>query len=323
MRLSVLATLASAALSQAGCFKDACSKYSFNLQAASNADWMGKIPDDVLVSDLSIPGTHNSMTNLLENRILLQCQMSSLKQQLHAGIRYIDVTGRWKKNKIRVYNGPSRTTFDLDEVFTTALDFLDEYSKEGLILRIHKDFWPSDMNKNFEDKVADKYLASDSELGQRIGSRLYILPGPSQTWVPRVGELRGKIMILQDFPTTVPNRFGIPWDSDRLVVSDWKDTLGRIGISAKWSVYESKITAASKETENKLHIVHTAVGLGATPYKAVAGKDVTNTGMNDRLGEFLSASDIGRTGIIAMDFPGKELIGEILRRNERLQTPKV
>ena len=38
-------------------------------------------------------------------------------------------------------------------------------------------------------------------------------------------------------------------------------------------------------------------------------------GMNDRTGEWLRAGNGRTTGVVIMDFPGKELVREILMRN--------
>ncbi|KAL5628666.1 hypothetical protein BROUX41_002057 [Berkeleyomyces rouxiae] len=61
MRFSLLVTLASATIIQAECFKG--------------------ISDNVLVSSLSIPGTHNTMTKVIR-RSPFQCQNTYLEEQL-------------------------------------------------------------------------------------------------------------------------------------------------------------------------------------------------------------------------------------------------
>ncbi|KAL5630896.1 hypothetical protein BROUX41_000768 [Berkeleyomyces rouxiae] len=155
MRVSLLSILASAALSHAGCFRGVCSQYSFDLEESINTDWMSKIPDPFEVAYLSIPGTHNSMTDQLGRHKLLQSQNANLAQQLRAGIRYIDISGRLRGDKIKLYYGNRYTDYDLDDILNTAFDFLDEYPHEALILRLHKGNWSSGEEDAFEDARLD------------------------------------------------------------------------------------------------------------------------------------------------------------------------
>ena len=52
-----------------------------------NPDWMSKLPDDVKLSKIAIPGTHQS--GALYGGSLLQCQVWNITGQLLAGIRHV------------------------------------------------------------------------------------------------------------------------------------------------------------------------------------------------------------------------------------------
>ncbi|KAL5611647.1 hypothetical protein BROUX41_000771 [Berkeleyomyces rouxiae] len=316
MWLSLLATLASASLSQAGCFQGLCSDYSFDLAEVSNADWMAKIPDSIDISALSIPGTHNSLTEHLVSFKLIQSQNTNLKTQLESGIRYIDVSGRLNYDSIQIFHGNGYTNSDLDDVLTVAFDFLDKHTQEAIIMRIHKDTILSGQNEEFERAVSS-LLASDSDLGRRAKDRVYSRGREGIFWAPKLGELRAKILILQDFTTDYPGLFGIPWRSDGMVVSNWKAIPGHIALSIKWSIVKHALKNANTDKKPRLHITHSSVSAGATPFKAAAGRKLDRTGMNDYLGRYLAKGKLQRTGIISMDFPGKELVAQIIKRNEQ------
>ncbi len=60
----------------------------------SNPEWMSDLNNSLLISELSIPGTHDSMTfkgDLASGAAMAQCQVISLEQQLEAGIRSLDI----------------------------------------------------------------------------------------------------------------------------------------------------------------------------------------------------------------------------------------
>ncbi|KAL5611683.1 hypothetical protein BROUX41_000739 [Berkeleyomyces rouxiae] len=318
MRASFLATLAWATLIQAGCFRGICSTNSFDLTITPNPDWMQRLPDDVEISALSIPGTHDSMTFFLGGKDKYdknQCQNANLKQQLESGIRYIDISARRDHSEIRGYAGNDLIFKYLGDVLLTIMDFLDEHPGEGLIMRLHRDSWPIDNYRSFERVIASKYLASNSPLCQRVRKHLYTHKIDGQYKLPKLGGLRGKVLILQDFSTTTPGRFGIPWKSDTMVVSDWKVATKFFGLSAKWEAVESSLMQANIESKNKLHITHNSINHGIDPHEAAGGPMENKQGMNDRLADFLELGVTTRIGIVVMDFPGDHLAQQIIKMN--------
>ena len=74
------------------------------------ASWMSYLPDDALLSALSIPGTHDAATSTLN--LWSKCQSLSLGAQLNAGVRCFDLrpTGT---DDLMIYHGTSTgVTFD-------------------------------------------------------------------------------------------------------------------------------------------------------------------------------------------------------------------
>ena len=58
-------------------------------------NWMKAVPDDTEVSDLSIPGTHDSCARHGGPiRDLALCQHLNLGEQFERGIRFIDIRTR-------------------------------------------------------------------------------------------------------------------------------------------------------------------------------------------------------------------------------------
>ncbi|KAL2885132.1 1-phosphatidylinositol phosphodiesterase [Ceratocystis lukuohia] len=308
MRLTLFATLASLAFSHAGSYEGINDDWSFDLGVTNFPDWMRIIVDSVPLSILSIPGTHSSMTDKVENGFL-QTQNVPLAQQLASGIRYIDITCRYTNDEMKVYKGPVDTGYGLKDVLTTMFDFLDDYPSEAVILRIQKGGTLDD-SKTFLDSMKS-YFEAGSKLGDRALQRVYFRD-PDNTAVPTLGQVRGKVLILQDFKTT--DRYGIRWNSKR--ISSYSNKLPAISIllPSYWSRVQSHISRSPSQNLDKLRITHTRVGLGVKPINMAAKSD-GDAGMNGYLGKYLLLEKGDSYGIVAMDFPNDALVQAIVKLN--------
>ena len=56
-----------------------------------SADWMSRLSDEKLISEVVLPGTHDSATQYVQLAFFSKCQALSIKEQLEAGFRYLDV----------------------------------------------------------------------------------------------------------------------------------------------------------------------------------------------------------------------------------------
>ena len=108
---------------------------------SSFSNWMSKIKDEISIRDLSIPGSHDSATSLIEKIPIInfyldwnvKTQVWSIKEQLLSGIRYFDL--RPGKNKI-IYHGSFKTNETFDHVIHMISHFLNNNPSEGIIMRI-------------------------------------------------------------------------------------------------------------------------------------------------------------------------------------------
>lgn len=111
------------------------------------SSWMQKIPDDVNISSLSIPGTHNSAACFKFAPLSVQCQGKSIKQQLLNGVRFLDMTlsknfisrGAKVDDLIVVHgkfpvklSGPYKFKSVLNDVY----HFLDKFPTETVLMSI-------------------------------------------------------------------------------------------------------------------------------------------------------------------------------------------
>ncbi|KKF96017.1 1-phosphatidylinositol phosphodiesterase [Ceratocystis platani] len=318
MRFSLFAAWASLGLGYAATHNKYSDDWSFDLDSAENPAWMSGLDDNVPLSMLSIPGTHNSVTDRF-GEYNTQSQNVPLETQLISGIRYFDISCRDLFFNLMVYHGSSSTGYDLREVLNTIFNFLDKHPRETVILRIQKGKF-TERSDTFVQHL-ERLLDPETHLGDRAVKRIFSKGDAGITAIPTLGEVRGKVFILQDFKTRVPGRYGLPWRSSAMSVYNFKLILKAFLVELKWHAVKGFIELIPSRGSEKLCITHTSISVGAKPIEIAAGSE-GKAGMNRYLGEYLSSKNKApngvteRVGIIAMDFPGKSLIKQILKLNK-------
>jgi 1-phosphatidylinositol phosphodiesterase len=316
-----IASLAHLSISSlAAKYNDYHSPYSFDASHNSAPRWMASLHSSRNLTSLSIPGTHDTMTNAL-NGALFQCQNTPLSIQLLAGIRYFDIRARLNNNELLIYHQDSYTNYTYVDVLTTFFSFLKENPGEVILMRLKEELRP--INSTIDFLTAFNYYRLHSSLtAQGCGAHFWIPPTPGPTSIPTLGELRGKILILQNFGPE-PAEYGIKWESPILAIEDLYDIPDLYyGLDEKWEAIEEALVAAGNETkeedgDGKLYISHLSASVGVLPIEAAAGtRNGSVVGLNDRTGEWLREGNGGGTGVVIIDFPGKDLIQAILKRNK-------
>ncbi|KAL1890026.1 hypothetical protein Cpir12675_005552 [Ceratocystis pirilliformis] len=316
MRFPHFIILAFVGFSYAGNFKGIEDKWSFDLGNIDHSDWMSDIDDNVLLSKLSIPGTHNSMTAAVQSS-LTRTQNEHLSDQLTGGIRYIDISCRYVNNEMMVYNGVSETGFSLGDVLHIMFEFLDAHPRETLILRIQKGGILGDSKKLAQ--FIEQSFAPDSEIGDRAAQHIYFR-NVDDISIPTLGEVRGKVFILQDFKNSQPALYGIPWNKDTVSSYSHRLASGSLFLGLKWDGVRSHLSQSHPKDINKLRITHTTASAGVKPI-SIAAKNLPGYGMNGLLGRYLMSDEGDCFGIIVMDFPGCYLVQHILELNNQYQAP--
>lgn len=149
-----------------------------------NPSWMASIPDGQLLSEVTIPGTHNTMA--LYGGVYAECQTWSLELQLKAGIRFLDVRVHHVNGNLTIHHGVSYQRAHFGQVLEGIADFLREYPSETVLMRVKEEFSET---YNIYGAVVD-YIHRYAHWDLLWHSRM----------VPTMGESRGKLIIMQDFP---------------------------------------------------------------------------------------------------------------------------
>ncbi|KAK7899213.1 hypothetical protein WMY93_020066 [Mugilogobius chulae] len=147
-------------------------------------DWMKPIPDDALISGLTIPGTHESLSRF--GGALAACQVWTLEEQLKAGVRYLDIyVGIWHPWQKTAHVRDSHWKFwqhmTLDEVFEIILKYLQEYSTEMVLMKIS-------IRGLFKDTVLEIVKKTIDKFKSKIWMDLKM---------PNLGDVRGKIVLVR------------------------------------------------------------------------------------------------------------------------------
>uniref|UniRef100_A0A1A7ZU69 Si:dkey-266f7.9 n=3 Tax=Nothobranchius TaxID=28779 RepID=A0A1A7ZU69_NOTFU len=252
-----------------------------------NPFWMAGIPDDRPLSEVTMPGSHNTMA--LYGGVYAECQTWSLASQLRAGVRFLDVRVRHVNGNLTIHHGVSYQRAHFGHVLEAVVDFLHENPTETVLMRVKEEF--SETN-NIYGAVVD-YIHRYAYWDLLWHSRL----------VPTMGKARGKLIILQNF--TGPD-LGMRYNSLD-IADDWKvPTL--LHLREKWQSVYKHLEAAPSGNMAQIFLTYiSGAGVFAHP-RAVAQR------INLKLYEYLrdKPDRNHRFGIICLDFPAAPIIQMII-----------
>ncbi|KAK9467398.1 PLC-like phosphodiesterase [Lipomyces arxii] len=285
--------------------------------------WMAELPDEILLSLLSIPGTHNSAA-CYKALPSVRCQKVSVSTQLEHGIRFIDLrTSRSVialcSHTLVIVHGSFpvslRRRVLLDSVLNEIYQFLDTHSSETVVLSV----------KHEGPYSQDKY-----ELAEILWNE-YIVPNKDKWWVvngkmPSLGEARGKIVLFRRFACHQSNVYGFPatsWPynttgnySPTLAIQDMCDILTPSLIPAKADFIRRHLVLASTSSSESTLFVNFTTASNFWDYRCWP-KRVAKAIYPDLVAGVENVT--GRCGIVVMDFAesdGWSIVKKIVNKNQ-------
>jgi hypothetical protein len=155
---------------------------------------MTALPDDIPISELSIPGTHNSAAINTTRPTLWACQCHSITEQLNRGIRLLDIRLKPKtisQNDVEFKTCHGRLGFfganefqSFDEVLEECIQFLKENPGETVIMIVKIDDWR---------RIRPARHPQILRQLQDVLNRLPLLTVPH---LPALGECRGRLYLI-------------------------------------------------------------------------------------------------------------------------------
>ena len=162
--------------------------------------WMSYIHDDTKISDISIPGTHDSGATHSIFDVSGKCQDLSVKQQLRVGVRFFDLRLQLVNDEFKIVHSFVKQNLSFKKVLKDLSKFIKEYNSEFIIISLKKE--ASDVNSTLDFK---EKLTSDLNENKDIISFDNELP-------EYINDARGKIYIM--------DRYGLDYG---LPLSYWSD----------------------------------------------------------------------------------------------------
>ncbi|PRP84506.1 1-phosphatidylinositol phosphodiesterase-like [Planoprotostelium fungivorum] len=252
------------------------------------SQWMSQVPDSRLVSNMSIPGTHDTLARNYW-AATANCQTQSLQTQLEDGIRYVDVR---LNATLACFHGTADLKLNFqNDVMEVIQSFLQSQPTEVIFMRISQE---NTASSSFDGNVHQ--VLSSYGVGSLIST--------STSWkAMTLGQNRGKIIILKDY-TSSYNSYGINWSNSDITV---QDTYQGVTIAQKKKLILSTLDAAANDTGDHMYLNHASFVWMYNPPESVSRI------INPWLSNVLSQRQ--KVGIIAMDYECPLLNNAIITMN--------
>lgn len=177
-------------------------------------DWMKNIPGETLISEINLPGTHDSATRFCQYPYFSRCQELSIFEQLNIGVRLLDLRVEKNGSRLMLVHGASKclkTASDkallyLEDVLCDCESFLKAYPSETLVISIKCDH--GDTSENTFDTLFEEYLNQDFWYKENC--------------IPTLNEVRGKAVFLNRFCVDTDNNCYTDFNTG-LNFSGWPD----------------------------------------------------------------------------------------------------
>jgi 1-phosphatidylinositol phosphodiesterase len=302
-----------------------------------NTSWMSNLPDSLKLSHMSIPGTHDSMAHVGGDSV--QTQTMDLSTQLFAGIRMFDIRIMFEFNTFGLSHGVIPQPGNFDGVMQAVSSFLQSNPREMVLMRVKDEYDGLGNTVSFEDAFK-VYWNRYSNVFWR---------NPTGTTNPTLGELRGKVVVLQNFAGN--DSYGLSYGS--LYAQDNYNLTTNWDLYNKWTDVKNQLVLANTVagTQDRMYINFLSGATGAFPYFVASGKSSSATdapllstgettpaynnwpdfprtgcfigictisfeGTNNLTYNWLTQAPRTRTGIIMADFPGPGLIEAVAAVNK-------
>jgi len=265
------------------------------------SSWMSLIPDSRILSDITIPGTHNSMTHSLGDVPIggvegwAQNQYASLEDQLRMGIRFLDIRLKHVGDHFDIHHGEFFTGHDLFDVLDVVTEFLAKNENETVMISYQEAATTGENNNTF-CQTLKSYIYQE-----KYNRSLYSLY--NKTILPTLGEVRGKILYIDQHKKGCP---GFP-KSKISEFNEW--SLEREDIK---TTYKTNLLAhLTLPPSNSTLSLTWCSAYVAKPAKCQLKKPLS---VSREVNPWLT--EIGQPrGIIIMDFPAPSVIQNLYLKN--------
>ncbi|MBO6061304.1 MAG: hypothetical protein J6P98_04225 [Clostridia bacterium] len=280
------------------------------------ANWMTVLSNDLPISDVIIPGTHDSATKDVQLAFFSKCQALTIKEQLVAGFRYLDIRVGFDEKGAKLQHGfcsctvgswPWSDPLYLDSVIDDCIDFLKDYPSEFILFAV----------KHEHGDETDEEVSAAMEAFIAENPEMWLLPDS----IPTVGEARGKLVLLRRYGEAAPSEMpGLPliwanqsgYDDYSLITADELNGSYTLHVQDRYEYpvdekYMAFVRSLSNETDaenvNLVFLSTKGTAKYGHPYRYAKE-------LNEKLGELSSFN-----GWIVVDFGSASIAEQIYRCN--------
>ncbi|KAF8598705.1 PLC-like phosphodiesterase [Ceratobasidium sp. AG-I] len=296
------------------------------MSGPTGADWMGNLPDTLALSQVTIPGTHDSCSTFdafdFPLNLWLACQSSGrgIPWQLNAGVRFLDLRCRWDtdKHQMQMVHGNFDAKGTLDELINSTLQFLRVYTRETVIVSIKAE------GKGTATPTTNPFADAVCRIIHANQASWYL-----DTHIPSLGQIRGKIVLFRRYDETnatylsstgsigglcLPN---FPSPSSEIIPQDIYDPSrddkdeGK-AYDDKWAAIVKWFASASSAASPYPLYLNFISGylnpnledtfIGRTPYQFAR---VMNGRLKAYLDQFDNKQETVNLGVVILDYPDK------------------
>ena len=277
------------------------------MENITSRNWMKNLSDSALVTDLNIPGTHDSGTGRVTvfTEGYAKCQSKSITEQLNCGIRYLDL--RINEKGLINHGGVScwKSLFKklyIQDIENYITDFLKSNSSETVILQIKSEGGGNCAN------IVNKTL---------VNSSLYYKNNKNIENLT-LKDVRGKFVIFsrQSGIRDAYNYYS--WDDNVSFDEIWLDSnLGYLqdkynsSISNKKESIDDFYEKIWKEDEGIPKLIVNFTSFTTAPITL----NFLYPSVNDYMSKYVDDNNDKKFGIILMDNPKDSLIEKIYNTN--------
>lgn len=304
-------------------------------RSAAFTDWMSWVSDGTRLSELSIPGAHDTVSDCLhpdaEDNLDEGCgpfgidftvtQTLSLRELLDSGIRWIDLRAANQEEDVVRYSydfeiahGDVNLGYRFQaDVLQVVVDFLNDHPSETVLINVQRasgggpSLRRADLPICETDGCPTTELSLGKVLTQTVKAGTAFAPYyKSASATTTLGDLRGKFTFNVSLDVSQTSTDECCSDDKWALVESHFHTVDDSFLSNK--MYANDL-AGSNPPWDWMTPLGVAVGNHSNPLHAFG------EGMTDRTLEWLLNSNQIRTGIVKLDFPGPALIGAIIAHN--------
>ena len=160
--------------------------------------WMESLSDDTYLSEITIPGTHDSAARYVMLGYVMRCQDTSIYEQLDNGYRYLDLRIALDKSKkehsiklvhnfanCHVDGGLFSNYLHLEDVTKDIYTFLQKYKDETVIVNFKIE--DDEVNVKEIQKLLNQEITSNKDYWF------------TEEYIPTLGEARGRAVLATRF----------------------------------------------------------------------------------------------------------------------------